>query len=160
MTKQRLRHVGYGLPRRSTISSYLILRQDPNRKWGGTQSFSRPPTAYMAQAIFSLPVTVDTLYGYNWRHRGDFWISNNFRTPLDFTKSPSGLIKIEQFFLQLWKFGDVLGGNSKIPMMALIVSTQGINRHRKWEIYLSQVSCRGDAKTLGPSLLIRVLSVI
>ena len=34
-----------------------------------------PPTAHMVQSIFSFAVAVDTLGGYNWRHRGDFSIS-------------------------------------------------------------------------------------
>ena len=34
-----------------------------------------PPTAHMVQSISSLAVAVDTLGGYNWRHRGDFSIS-------------------------------------------------------------------------------------
>ena len=38
----------------------------------GPKVLAAPPTAYMAQAIFSLPVAVDTLGGYNWRHRGVF----------------------------------------------------------------------------------------
>ena len=38
----------------------------------GPKGLAAPPTAHMAQVIFSLPVAVDTLGGYNWRHRGDF----------------------------------------------------------------------------------------
>ena len=38
----------------------------------GPKSLAAPPTAYMGQAIFLLPVAVDTSGGYNWRHRGDF----------------------------------------------------------------------------------------
>ena len=54
----------------------------------------------------------------------------------------------------------VLGGNSKIATVAPIVSTQGVICHSKWEIYFSHISCRGCAKTLGPSsALIRVPSV-
>ena len=34
-----------------------------------------PPTAHMVQSIFLFAVAVDTLGGYNWRHRGDFSIS-------------------------------------------------------------------------------------
>ena len=41
----------------------------------GPKCLAAPPTAYIAQTIFSFPVAVDTLGGYNWRHRGDFWIS-------------------------------------------------------------------------------------
>ena len=41
----------------------------------GPEVLAAPSTAYMAQAIFSLPVGVDALGGYNWRHQGDFWIS-------------------------------------------------------------------------------------
>ena len=41
----------------------------------GPNCLAAPPTAHMAQVIFSLPVAVDTIGGYNWRHRGDFWIS-------------------------------------------------------------------------------------
>ena len=47
-------------------------RQDPNKSGGGTQSFSTPPTAYMAEANFSLAVADYTLGGYNWRHCSDF----------------------------------------------------------------------------------------
>ena len=38
----------------------------------GPKGLAAPPTANMAQVIFSLPVAVDTLGGYNWRHHGDF----------------------------------------------------------------------------------------
>ena len=38
----------------------------------GPKCLAASPTAYMAQAIFSLPVAFDTLGGYNWRHRGVF----------------------------------------------------------------------------------------
>ena len=38
----------------------------------GPKGLAAPLTAYMAKAMFSLPVAVDTLGGYNWRHRGDF----------------------------------------------------------------------------------------
>ena len=51
----------------------FIYRQDSNRE--GPKGLAAPPTAHMAQVIFSLPVAVDTIGGYNWRHRGDFWIS-------------------------------------------------------------------------------------
>ena len=37
----------------------------------GPKGLAAPPTAYMAQAILSLSVVVDTLGGYNWRHHGD-----------------------------------------------------------------------------------------
>ena len=38
----------------------------------GPKGLAAPPTAYMAEAIFSFPVAVETLSGYNWRHRGVF----------------------------------------------------------------------------------------
>ena len=50
-------------------------RRDPNKSGGGTQLLHAPPTAHMVQSIFSFAVAVDTLGGYNWRHRGDFSIS-------------------------------------------------------------------------------------
>ena len=38
----------------------------------GPKGLAATPTAHMAQVIFSLPVAVNTLGGYYWRHRGDF----------------------------------------------------------------------------------------
>ena len=38
----------------------------------GPKGLAAPPTAHTAQVIFSLPLAVDTIGGYNWRHRGDF----------------------------------------------------------------------------------------
>ena len=38
----------------------------------GPKVLASPPTAYMAQANFSVAVADYTLGGYNWRHRGDF----------------------------------------------------------------------------------------
>ena len=38
----------------------------------GPKGLAAPSTAHMAQVIFSLPVAVDTIGGYNWRHHGDF----------------------------------------------------------------------------------------
>ena len=47
-------------------------RRDPNKSGGGTQLLHAPPTAHMVHSISSLAVAVDTLGGYNWRHRGVF----------------------------------------------------------------------------------------
>ena len=41
----------------------------------GPNVLASPPTAQMAQAFLSLAVAIYTLGEYNWRHRGDFWIS-------------------------------------------------------------------------------------
>ena len=38
----------------------------------GPKVLASPPTAYMAQAFFSLAMAIHTLGGHNWRHRGDF----------------------------------------------------------------------------------------
>ena len=56
-------------------SPHLMYRQEPNKSEGGTHLLHAPPTAHMVHSIFSLAVTVDTLGGYHWRHRGDFSIS-------------------------------------------------------------------------------------
>ena len=50
-------------------------RRNPNKSEGGTQLLHAPPTAHMVHSISSFAVAVDTLGGYNWRHRGDFSIS-------------------------------------------------------------------------------------
>ena len=52
-----------------------IYRRDPNKSGGGTQLLHAPPTVHMVHSISSLAVAVDTLGGYNWRHRGNFSIS-------------------------------------------------------------------------------------
>ena len=49
-------------------------RRDPDKS-GGTQLLHAPPTAHMVYSISSIIVAVDTLGGYNWRHRCDFPIS-------------------------------------------------------------------------------------
>ena len=50
---------------RTTVGTLIRAEEGP-------KVLAAPPTAYMAQAIFSLPVAIDTLGGYNWRHRGVF----------------------------------------------------------------------------------------
>ena len=52
-------------------------RRDPNKSGGGTQIVASPPTAYIAQANFSLALAEYILGEYNWRHRGDFSISTS-----------------------------------------------------------------------------------
>ena len=56
----------------SAFSHLLTTDGTLIRSEEGPKGLAAPPTAHMAQVIFSLPVAVDTLGGYNWRHRGDF----------------------------------------------------------------------------------------
>ena len=56
----------------------------------GPNCYMPPPTAHMVQSIFSFAVAVDTLGGYNWRHRGDFSISTF--NPLK-----------DQFYTKIWE---------------------------------------------------------
>ena len=92
--------------------SFVIIfyRRDPNKSGGGTQLLHAPPTAHMVQSIFSFAVAVDTLGGYNWRHRGDFSISTF--NPLKGPNLDQNLRKkIIQFSELLEWFGGVQGGN-------------------------------------------------
>ena len=87
-----------------------FYRRDPNKSGGGTQLLQAPPTAHMVQSIFSFAVAVDTLGGYNWRHRGDFSISTF--NPLKGPNLDQNLRKkIIQFSKLLEWFGGVQGGN-------------------------------------------------
>ena len=103
---------------RTNITKYKILvvtetynyRRDPNKSGGGTQLLHAPPTAHMVRSIFSFAVAVDTLGGYNWRHRGDFSISTF--NPLKGPNLDQNLRnKIIQFSELLEWFGGVQGGN-------------------------------------------------
>ena len=71
-----------------------------------------PPslTAHMVHSISSLAVAVDTLDGYNWRHRGDISISTF--NPLKRPNLDQNLrIKIIHFSELLEWFGGVQSGN-------------------------------------------------
>ena len=90
---------------RSTGFFHIFLTTDGTliRAEEGPKVLHAPPTAHMVQSISSLVTAVDTLGGYNWRHRGDFSIStlNPLKGPL---LSKNLRKKIIQFF---WALGVV-----------------------------------------------------
>ena len=56
----------------ATYYIYFTTDRTLIRSAEGPKGLAAPPTAHMAKVIFSFPVAVDTLGGYNWRYRGNF----------------------------------------------------------------------------------------
>ena len=77
LTALRNRVVSWALGYTEARCVYILQRYNLKevRSTLGTQLLHAPPTAHIVHSISSLAVAVDTLRGYNWRHRGNFSIS-------------------------------------------------------------------------------------